>query len=65
MSEKSFETMPVDVFEGAGGHLVLCQELPSLAGGEEYIRIMVPMDAAEELAQRILAVCKLRRMRSL
>lgn len=51
--------MPVDVFKGAGsGNLVLCQEWPSMSRGEHYVRIMVPMDEARDLAEAILAVVR-------
>jgi hypothetical protein len=47
--------MPVDVFEGGAGNLVLCQEWPSLHG-ELYLRILLPMAEARQLAEAILAV---------
>jgi hypothetical protein len=51
--------MPVDVFRGGGtGNLVLCQEWPSMNRGERYVRIMVPMNEARELAEAILAVAR-------
>lgn len=50
--------MPVDVFKGGGaGNLVICQEWPSTKG-ERYVRIMVPMSEARELAESILAVVR-------
>ncbi len=33
--------MAVDVFRGGTGNLVLCQEIPSMARGERYMRIMI------------------------
>jgi hypothetical protein len=56
--EDTFEVMPVDAFEGGGGHLVLCQEWPSLSDGERYLRIMIPMKNAEALARQILDVAR-------
>lgn len=56
--EAKFEVMSVDVFQGGCGHLVLCQEWPSLSDGETYLRIMIPMQDAEALALRILDVAR-------
>jgi hypothetical protein len=54
MSKFGFDVMPVDVFRGAGSDmLVLCQEWPSI-DGEEYVRIVIPMREAEDIARRIL-----------
>lgn len=50
--------MQVDVFQGGGGDLVLCQEWPSLTDGELYMRVIVNMKDAEELARRILDVAR-------
>ncbi len=50
--------MAVDVFRGGTGNLVLCQEVPSISRGERYVRIMIPMDEARELAEAILAVAR-------
>ena len=52
------DLMAVDVFVGGTGNLVLCQEWPSLARGERYARVMVPMSEARELAEAILAVLR-------
>jgi hypothetical protein len=41
--------MPVDVFEGGTGNLVLRQEWPS-HDGERFLRIMIPMQQARRLA---------------
>lgn len=50
----SFTVMDVDVFRGAGSDmLVLLQEWPAL-DGDGYVRIMIPMRDANDLALRIL-----------
>lgn len=49
--------MPVDVFKGGTGNLVICQEWPATKG-ERYVRVMVPMGEARELAEAILAVVR-------
>jgi hypothetical protein len=56
MMATTFEVMPVDVFEGGGGHIVLCQEWPSLADGEQYMRVMLNKRDAVALCERIIAV---------
>ena len=53
----NIEVMPVDVYEGGNGDLVLTQEWPDM-DGESYTRIMIPMEEAFALAQRILATAK-------
>jgi hypothetical protein len=37
---KTFEVMPVDVFVGGCGHIVLCQEWTEAATEETYLRVM-------------------------
>lgn len=54
---KDTKFMPVDIFEGGNGDLVLCQEWPSI-DRERYLRVMVPMGDAEKLAMQILAVAR-------
>jgi hypothetical protein len=51
------EFMPAEVYEGACGHLVILQEWPSIEG-EEYVRIILPMSDAENLAHSILSVAR-------
>jgi hypothetical protein len=51
------ETMAPDVFEGATGMLVICQEWSS-AENESFSRIAVPMADAVALAERILTVAR-------
>ncbi|MBR1154181.1 hypothetical protein [Bradyrhizobium sp. JYMT SZCCT0428] len=46
-----------EVFRGAGGDLVLCQEWPAL-DGELYVRVIIPMDRALELASAIAAAAR-------
>jgi len=50
--------MPVNVFKGGNGDLVLCQEWPSMAFGDRFVRVMMDMDDAEKLAMQILAVAR-------
>lgn len=52
------ETMTPEVFRGGTGDLVILQELPSLEGGERFIRIRIPMVEAEALADAIRAVAR-------
>lgn len=47
--------MPVEVFIGGNGDLVLLQE-NTQQGDETYLRIMVDIDNAEALARQILDV---------
>jgi hypothetical protein len=49
------ETMPVEVFEGGTGALVICQEY-TRQSGETYVRVVLPMSDAITLAEDILAV---------
>jgi hypothetical protein len=49
--------LPVEVYEGAGGDLVLCQEFPDIKG-EFFVRIFVDMDQAEKLCASILEVAR-------
>jgi hypothetical protein len=51
----TFEVMPIEVFEGGCGHIVLCQEWAELTG-ESYLRVMLNKRDAEELCRRIMAV---------
>jgi len=52
--------LPVDVFEGAGGDLIILQEWPDLKG-ETFVRIFIDMDEAERLCAQIMAVAKVAR----
>jgi hypothetical protein len=49
------ETMPVEVFEGGTGALVICQEYTQETG-ETYVRVSLPMSDAIALAENILGV---------
>lgn len=51
------EVMPVEVYEGMNGDLVLMQEW-SKPEAEHYVRIIMRMEDAEAIAERILAVAK-------
>jgi hypothetical protein len=51
----SFEFMPVDAYQGANGDLVLTQEW-SKPEGEDYLRIIMNMKDARDLAERIIAL---------
>jgi hypothetical protein len=50
-------TMAPDVYEGATGMLVICQEWGS-AENESFSRIAVPMADAVALAERISAIAR-------
>jgi len=56
----STHVLPVDVFEGAGGDLIILQEWPSLKG-ETFVRVFINMDEAEQLCAQIMAVAKVAR----
>jgi hypothetical protein len=49
-----FEVMPVDVFVGGGGHVVLCQEWTSIENGESYSRILIKPADAEAVCKRLM-----------
>jgi hypothetical protein len=49
------DAMPVEVFEGGTGALVICQEYTQQSG-ETYVRVVLPMSDAIALAEDILAV---------
>jgi hypothetical protein len=51
-----FEVMPVDVFVGGCGHIVLCQEWPDMKEGETYLRVLMKPDQAESVCQQIMAM---------
>lgn len=55
---KETKFMPISVFKGGNGDLVLCQEWPSMAFGERFMRVMTDMKDAEMLAMQILAVAR-------
>lgn len=59
ISETKF--MPVSVFEGGNGDLVLCQEWPSVDQGERFMGVMLNMKDADRLATEILAVARVAR----
>lgn len=50
--------MPVSVFEGGNGDLVLCQEWPSLKFGDRFVSVMLDMKDAEKLAMSIMSVAR-------
>lgn len=52
-----YEVMPIDVYKGAGGHIVLCQEY-STQSKESYLRIMMNPRDAEKVALQILHVAR-------
>jgi hypothetical protein len=55
---EQFGALPPDVFEGSGGHLIICQEWPNMQSGERYYRVFVDMDQVRALADAILKVAK-------
>lgn len=54
---ETFEVMPVDVFRGGCGHIVLCQEYTT-DKEESYLRVMIDPSDAERVALQILALAK-------
>jgi hypothetical protein len=50
--------MPVDVFVGGGGHIVLCQEWPDMQEGETYLRILIQQGDAEKVCEQIMAMAR-------
>lgn len=53
----TFEVMPVDVFVGGCGHIVLCQEY-STEKEECYLRVMINPRDAEKVALQILEAAR-------
>lgn len=51
------DVMPVDVYESGNGDLMLCQEWPDI-DGDAYSRIKIPLDQAESVARRIIALAE-------
>jgi len=51
---KTFEIMPVDVFVGGCGHIVLCQEWTD-EKSESYLRVMINAADAESICKQIMA----------
>jgi len=49
--------MPVDVFVGALGHVILCQEWTTELE-ERYLRIVIPRGTAKALAATILELAE-------
>jgi hypothetical protein len=49
--------LPVEVFEGAGGDLVILQEFPGIQG-ETFVRVFISMDDAERLCADIMRVAR-------
>ncbi len=47
-------TLMPEVYLGAGGDVVICQEFPDL-NGETYFRIFVSPNRAEEFSKAIMA----------
>jgi hypothetical protein len=41
--------MPVDVFEGGCGHIVIGQEFPNLMQGDCYLRVFIKPEDAEKV----------------
>ncbi len=54
---ETFEVMPVEIFQGGCGHIVLCQEWGT-ALEESYLRIMINPRDAEKVALQILEVAR-------
>lgn len=49
--------LPIQVYEGASGNLILMQEFPDI-NGEHYVRLFVDMDEAEKLCASIMQIAK-------
>ncbi len=49
--------MPLQVFEGGNGDLVILQE-HSRPAGEQYLRVITEMGNAEALCEQIMAVAR-------
>jgi len=54
---KIFEVMPVDVFVGGCGHVVLCQEWTDQKS-ESYLRVMINPADAENVCRQIMAAAE-------
>jgi hypothetical protein len=52
-----YDVMPLQVYEGALGHIVIMEELPDLSG-EQYLRVRLNPRDAEALCEKIMAVAK-------
>jgi hypothetical protein len=57
VKDKPFEVMPVDIFRGGCGHIVLCQENSS-EKEEFYLRVLIAPGDAERVANDILAIAR-------
>ena len=49
--------MPLDIFVGGGGDLVIVQEWTT-PGEERYLRIIANMDDAESICERIMKAAR-------
>jgi len=47
--------LPVEVYEGAGGDLIIMQEFPGIEG-ESYVRVFIGMEDAERICSEIMRV---------
>lgn len=54
--------LPVEVFVGGGGDIVILQEWPNTKG-EEYLRVFINPDDAEKVCQQIMSAAKETRRR--
>ena len=47
--------LPIEIFKGAGGDIVLLQEFPS-EKGEQYLRVFISVEDAERVCSEIMRV---------
>ena len=47
--------LPPEVFEGAGGDLIIMQEVPGI-DGERFVRVFIDMEDAERVCAEIMRV---------
>lgn len=52
--------LPIEIFEGAGGDLILLQEFPGIEG-ERFVRVFINMDDAEKTCEEIMRVAMVAR----
>lgn len=54
-----FDVMPPEAYVGAGSCMInIRQEWPSLAGGDEFMRVVIHERDAERLCQQIMAAAR-------
>jgi len=56
-TRKTFDVMPVEIYVGGCGHVVICQEW-STQEKESYLRVMVDPRDAEKVAMQIMETAR-------